>query len=187
LAYVLPGCSSVWLERLLWEQEVAGSSPVTPTAVSNESIRACPVASGPIQDSPPGLSAVSARCDSSTAAVHRPRPFPQAKTEFPKKGRRYTRVFPATRAKKLLFSGQKLASQPVEREPSPIARRKVLVWAGTRKSGGDANITCLRAFIMACDLQNHRSKGLSKRQSGQVGIFLRNSETLREDTVMFWP
>jgi hypothetical protein len=26
-----PGCSSAWLERLLWEQEVAGSNPVTPT------------------------------------------------------------------------------------------------------------------------------------------------------------
>src|SRR5205085_6956097 len=27
----LPGCSSVWLERLVWDQQVAGSSPVTPT------------------------------------------------------------------------------------------------------------------------------------------------------------
>ncbi len=27
------GCSSAWLERLLWEQEVAGSNPVTPIAV----------------------------------------------------------------------------------------------------------------------------------------------------------
>ena len=26
----LPGCSSAWPERLLWEQEVAGSNPVTP-------------------------------------------------------------------------------------------------------------------------------------------------------------
>src|SRR6476620_11049412 len=26
----LTGCSSAWLERLLWEQEVAGSNPVTP-------------------------------------------------------------------------------------------------------------------------------------------------------------
>lgn len=25
------GCGSVWLERLIWDQEVAGSSPVTPT------------------------------------------------------------------------------------------------------------------------------------------------------------
>ena len=24
------GCSSVWLERLVWDQEVVGSSPVTP-------------------------------------------------------------------------------------------------------------------------------------------------------------
>ena len=26
------GCGSVWLERLVWDQEVAGSSPVTPIA-----------------------------------------------------------------------------------------------------------------------------------------------------------
>ena len=26
----LSGCSSVWLERLIWVQEAAGSSPVTP-------------------------------------------------------------------------------------------------------------------------------------------------------------
>ena len=25
------GCGSVWLERLIWVQEAAGSSPVTPT------------------------------------------------------------------------------------------------------------------------------------------------------------
>ena len=24
------GCGSVWLERLVWDQEVAGSNPVTP-------------------------------------------------------------------------------------------------------------------------------------------------------------
>ena len=24
------GCSSVWLERLIWDQEVAGSNPVIP-------------------------------------------------------------------------------------------------------------------------------------------------------------
>ena len=24
------GCGSAWLERLLWEQEAAGSNPVTP-------------------------------------------------------------------------------------------------------------------------------------------------------------
>ena len=26
----MTGCGSVWLERLLWEQEAAGSNPVTP-------------------------------------------------------------------------------------------------------------------------------------------------------------
>ena len=25
------GCGSAWLERLIWDQEVAGSNPVTPT------------------------------------------------------------------------------------------------------------------------------------------------------------
>ena len=28
------GCGSVWLERLVWDQEAAGSNPVTPTAVT---------------------------------------------------------------------------------------------------------------------------------------------------------
>ena len=27
----LTGCGSAWLERLVWDQEVAGSNPVTPT------------------------------------------------------------------------------------------------------------------------------------------------------------
>ena len=27
----ITGCSSAWLERLVWDQEVAGSNPVTPT------------------------------------------------------------------------------------------------------------------------------------------------------------
>ena len=27
----MPGCGSAWLERLVWDQEVAGSNPVTPT------------------------------------------------------------------------------------------------------------------------------------------------------------
>ena len=26
----IPGCGSAWLERLVWDQEVAGSNPVTP-------------------------------------------------------------------------------------------------------------------------------------------------------------
>ena len=26
----VPGCGSAWLERLVWDQEVAGSNPVTP-------------------------------------------------------------------------------------------------------------------------------------------------------------
>ena len=25
-----PGCGSAWLERLVWDQEAAGSNPVTP-------------------------------------------------------------------------------------------------------------------------------------------------------------
>ena len=27
---LLSGCGSAWLERLIWDQEVAGSNPVTP-------------------------------------------------------------------------------------------------------------------------------------------------------------
>ena len=27
----MTGCGSAWLERLVWDQEVAGSNPVTPT------------------------------------------------------------------------------------------------------------------------------------------------------------
>ncbi len=27
----ITGCGSAWLERLVWDQEVAGSNPVTPT------------------------------------------------------------------------------------------------------------------------------------------------------------
>ena len=30
------GCGSAWLERLVWDQEVAGSNPVTPTYANNE-------------------------------------------------------------------------------------------------------------------------------------------------------
>ena len=29
-AAIVPGCGSAWLERLVWDQEVAGSNPVTP-------------------------------------------------------------------------------------------------------------------------------------------------------------
>ena len=29
----LTGCGSAWLERLVWDQEVAGSNPVTPTVL----------------------------------------------------------------------------------------------------------------------------------------------------------
>ena len=29
----LSGCGSAWLERLIWDQEVAGSNPVTPTQI----------------------------------------------------------------------------------------------------------------------------------------------------------
>ena len=30
--HFVPGCGSAWLERLIWDQEVAGSNPVTPSA-----------------------------------------------------------------------------------------------------------------------------------------------------------
>ena len=36
----IPGCGSAWLERLIWDQEVAGSNPVTPTILNWV---ACPV------------------------------------------------------------------------------------------------------------------------------------------------
>ena len=29
------GCGSAWLEHLVWDQEVAGSNPVTPTEILN--------------------------------------------------------------------------------------------------------------------------------------------------------
>ncbi len=31
LSQKITGCGSAWLERLIWDQEVAGSNPVTPT------------------------------------------------------------------------------------------------------------------------------------------------------------
>ena len=31
IAVVMTGCGSAWLERLVWDQEVAGANPVTPT------------------------------------------------------------------------------------------------------------------------------------------------------------
>ena len=31
LIFTPSGCGSAWLERLIWDQEVAGSNPVTPT------------------------------------------------------------------------------------------------------------------------------------------------------------
>ena len=37
---VMTGCGSAWLERLLWEQEVAGSNPVTPISVCKENFSA---------------------------------------------------------------------------------------------------------------------------------------------------
>ncbi len=32
---IITGCSVVWLARLIWDQEVAGSNPVTPTFLKN--------------------------------------------------------------------------------------------------------------------------------------------------------
>ena len=34
-----PGCGSAWLERLVWDQEVAGSNPVTPICLSRRRLR----------------------------------------------------------------------------------------------------------------------------------------------------
>ena len=33
--WILTGCSVVWLARLIWDQEVAGSNPVTPIFLKN--------------------------------------------------------------------------------------------------------------------------------------------------------
>ena len=32
----MPGCGSAWLERLVWDQEVAGSNPVTPIFIEKK-------------------------------------------------------------------------------------------------------------------------------------------------------
>ena len=32
--HFVPGCGSAWLERLIWDQEVAGSNPVTPMTIN---------------------------------------------------------------------------------------------------------------------------------------------------------
>ena len=32
---MITGCGSAWLERLVWDQEVAGSNPVTPIKKNN--------------------------------------------------------------------------------------------------------------------------------------------------------
>ena len=35
------GCGSAWLERLVWDQEVAGSNPVTPSFKQTSQICRC--------------------------------------------------------------------------------------------------------------------------------------------------
>jgi hypothetical protein len=37
------GCSSAWLERLVWGQEVVGSNPVTPTALRQVNRTVAPI------------------------------------------------------------------------------------------------------------------------------------------------
>ena len=34
----MTGCGSAWLERLVWDQEVAGSNPVTPISVCSAGV-----------------------------------------------------------------------------------------------------------------------------------------------------
>ena len=36
---VMTGCGSAWLERLVWDQEVAGSNPVTPIFIIQYDMR----------------------------------------------------------------------------------------------------------------------------------------------------
>ncbi len=60
--YYVPGCGSAWLERLVWDQEVAGSNPVTPIAIvrvwfngRTPAFQAGYVGSIPITRSPRGI------------------------------------------------------------------------------------------------------------------------------------
>ena len=39
LSLVMTGCGSAWLERLVWDQEVAGSNPVTPIFIIQYDMR----------------------------------------------------------------------------------------------------------------------------------------------------
>ena len=39
IAVVMTGCGSAWLERLVWDQEVAGSNPVTPIFIIQYDMR----------------------------------------------------------------------------------------------------------------------------------------------------
>ena len=53
IEFLHPGCSSAWLERLLWEQEVTGSNPVTPKSYCPRSSVFAAKRSGALRTNPP--------------------------------------------------------------------------------------------------------------------------------------